>query len=325
MKVKNKFLTGGNLHNLSAAGMVYRSQSAGDDAMKVEKIFAREDASIEYLAYADSMSFQPCYLFYRRTQPVMAYTYPVHIHPNYELIIPERNRYCCLLDRKPVTTLKGEALLIQPGQSHEDSYEANEVFHSFRFQINSGKEQTLSRLFAAGILPEQQVLKIDNTKSVARLLQLVYDEAMYDEEGNYNVQNSLFQAIFYLCIAACPEVLFNVEYLQRSQKKYVQGRILAVFEHFLFGNPTLEELCANCELTTSSLTRRCREFFAQPPLKAFMSYKIHYVKQKMIDEPDLKLKELSDLFGFENQFHFSRVFKHYAGLSPSTFLIERNR
>lgn len=325
MRAKSKILTGGNLHNSPATTMVCGSQPAKDEAVKTQKPFAREDASIEYLAYADSMFFQPCYLFYHRTLPVMEYTYPAHIHPNYELIIPERRRYRCRLDRKPVTTQKGEALLIQPGQLHEDNYEPGEVFHAFRFQINSGKEQTLSRLFAAGILPEEQVLKIDNVNTVSRLLKLLHEEAMHDEEGNYNVQNSLFQAIFYLCIAACPEVLFNVEYLQRSQKKYVQGRILAAFEHFLFGNPTLEELCGHCALTTSSLTRRCREFFAQPPLKAFMSYKIHYVKQKMIDEPDLKLKELSDLFGFENQFHFSRVFKHYAGLPPSSFLTERNR
>lgn len=293
--------------------------------MKVEKPFAREDASLEYLSCTGSMSYRPCYLFYRRTLPTADYVYPVHIHPNYELIAPILRHYRCNLDGRPVTVEKGKVLLIQPGQQHEDHYEHGEAFHAIRFLITSGREQTLSRLFAAGLAPDRQVLTIDKPETAFRILELLREEALCDEMENYEVQNGLFQAFFRLCIAFCPEENFNPEFLQRAQKKYIHGKIFAAFEHHVFGNPALDELCGSCGMTSSFLSRRCREFFAQPPLKAFMNYKIRRVKQEMAENPDLKLKELSDRFGFPNQFHFSRLFKQYAGLSPSAFLSELHR
>ena len=297
----------------------------GECRMKVEKPFARENASLEYLSCTGSMSYRPCYLFYRRTLPTVDYVYPVHIHPNYELITPIFRHYRCCLDGRPVTVEKGEALLIQPGQQHEDHYECGEAFHAIRFLITSGQEQTLSRLFATGLASDRQVLTIDKPETAFRILELLREEALCDEMENYEVQNGLFQAFFRLCITSCPEESFNPEFLQRARKKYIHGKIFAAFEHYIFGHPTLDDLCGFCDMTPSFLSRRCREFFAQPPLKAFMNYKIRRIKQEMAEDPKLKLKELSDRFGFKNQFHFSRLFKQFAGLSPSAFLSELHR
>jgi len=290
--------------------------------MEVLRPFAREDGSPQYLAYTGAMSYRPCYLFYHRTEPTMNYDYPSHIHSNYELIVPIVHHYRCDLDGRLVTAGKGEVLMIQPGQRHEDHYEVGESFHAVRFVITSGREQTLSRLFALGLAPDRQVLKIHKPKIAGRILELLREEAVCDEMENYEVQNGLFLAFFRLCIASCPEAFFNPEFLQRSQKKYIHGKIFAAFEHYVFTRPTLDDLCKYCGTTPSFLSRRCGEFFSQPPLKAFMNYKIRRVKQEMTENPDLKLKEISDRFGFENQFHFSRLFKQYAGLSPSAFLAE---
>jgi AraC-like DNA-binding protein len=202
---------------------------------------------------------------------------------------------------------------------HEDFYDSTEPVQSIRFVISSGQEQTLARLFAAGVPPARQAVKIHKYGVALEILALLRREALCDELGDYDVQNGLFQSFFRLCIASCPDEFFNPEFLLRSPQKHIHGKILAAFEEHVFSNPTLAELCKRCEMTPSFLSRRCWELFAQPPLKAFLNYKIQQVKRKMIENPNLKLKELSDIFGFENQFHFSRVFKSYAGLPPSAF------
>lgn len=287
--------------------------------MKIKKSFAWEDASIEYLAFANLMDYQPCYLFYRYTHPQVHCSYPPHIHPNFELIIPAGCCYRCMINSRPVTVRKKEALIIQPGQLHEDIYQKGEPFHCVRFEFNSARKQSLSRLFAQHITPEQQVLNIQNFRSVVVLLRLLRQEAMCDMRSNYDIQNSLFQALFFLSLASCPEHFLNPEYFRHSRDNYRQGTILAAFEHYLFSAPALKDLCRFCDMTPSLLSRRCHDLFSLAPLKAFMEYKIRHVKQKMIDEPDITLKEICSLYGFKNQFHFSRIFKHYAGLSPSEF------
>ena len=41
--------------------------------------------------------------------------------------------------------------------------------------------------------------------------------------------------------------------------------------------------------------------------------------QKLLKDPTLRIHEISEKVGYSNQFHFSRAFKNYFGMSPKEF------
>ena len=53
-------------------------------------------------------------------------------------------------------------------------------------------------------------------------------------------------------------------------------------------------------------------------MTAFMKYKLKQI-EKYVRYSELTMIEISELFGFENQFHFSRLFKAHFGKSPMQY------
>ena len=60
-----------------------------------------------------------------------------------------------------------------------------------------------------------------------------------------------------------------------------------------------------------------------PPRKAFIHYKILQIQNFMIKHPGMRIKELSEMFGFKNPFHFSRVFRQETGTYPINLIKQK--
>ena len=67
-----------------------------------------------------------------------------HLHSWYELIIPFDGSYRCTLNGSTLSVGAGEALLIQPGDTHSDTYQADSelMFLVFRIKDMYGLEWT---------------------------------------------------------------------------------------------------------------------------------------------------------------------------------------
>lgn len=77
-------------------------------------------------------------------------------------------------------------------------------------------------------------------------------------------------------------------------------------------------------MSRSSLHRLCHLLFNMPPRKAFIHYKILHIQNFIRENPEFSVKELSLMFGFKTQFHFSRVFRNVIGTWPN-FLIKQRK
>ena len=91
----------------------------------------------------------------------------------------------------------------------------------------------------------------------------------------------------------------------------------AVFASHLEELPDLKTLCTATHLSSTALHRLCQACFNLPPRKAFMHFKMLHILDFIRANPLIPLKQVSAIFGFRNQFHFSRVFRQEMGYSPS--------
>ena len=280
-------------------------------------------AQVNQAAGSNQRSFFPIplqmiFLNYQHVQIQQNGLYECHSFPEYELIIPTFSDYSCFIDRQHVKVKKGEFLLIQPFQMHQDILEKNVHYDCFHFFLRSNTDnQDFRQLFNLGTQVQRQVAPLDS--KIAGQSQILWDEL--EKNGMtpsvYPLANALFQVIFELCLRAYPAGILNSA-LSRDLKARALGiRLLHVFEKNLYGNISLDELCSAMSMSRSSLNRYCQTMFQLGPVQSFMLFKLQRARVFLEQNPALSIKELSEKMGFANQFHFSRMFRRFHHISPS--------
>jgi AraC-like DNA-binding protein/mannose-6-phosphate isomerase-like protein (cupin superfamily) len=80
----------------------------------------------------------------------------------------------------------------------------------------------------------------------------------------------------------------------------------------------LSAICSRLGIGREHFVRLFSERMGLPPMKYYVRLKIEAARS-MLASTNIRIGEISDKLGFENQFNFSRAFKREAGLSPSEY------
>jgi AraC-like DNA-binding protein len=90
-----------------------------------------------------------------------------------------------------------------------------------------------------------------------------------------------------------------------------------ISRHFL-RLPTLDQIAAECHVSTAHLCRLFRRYDHQSPYQFLLQLKMQTAAERL-EQPDCLVKQVAAHVGFTDPFHFSRVFKKVLGLAPETF------
>lgn len=111
------------------------------------------------------------------------------------------------------------------------------------------------------------------------------------------------------------ETLTAHETYQRC-RQYIQDHWL----HLL----TLEQAARECHVAPAYLCRLFRRFDRQSPYQFLLRLKMTHAAERLL-APDSSVKQVADLLGFDDRFHFSRVFKRVIGISPGQYARENDQ
>jgi AraC-like DNA-binding protein len=81
---------------------------------------------------------------------------------------------------------------------------------------------------------------------------------------------------------------------------------------------SLEEIARRCHVDPAYLCRIFRRYDHQTPYQFLTRLKMNHAAERLQD-PGLLVKQVAAELGFQDPFHFSRVFKRVLGLSPDSF------
>ena len=81
---------------------------------------------------------------------------------------------------------------------------------------------------------------------------------------------------------------------------------------------TLKQIAEECHTSNAYLCRLFRRYDHQSPYQFLLRLKMNYAAARLQQSGSL-VKQIAELVGFADPFHFSRVFKNVLGVSPAAF------
>lgn len=95
-------------------------------------------------------------------------------------------------------------------------------------------------------------------------------------------------------------------------------KALAIMQGAIERSLDLGAICSRIELSREHFVRVFSERMGMPPMRYYTRLKIEAARA-MLSSTNLRVQEIADKLGFENQFGFARAFRRVSGMSPTAY------
>lgn len=246
------------------------------------------------------------------------YDYPVHQHANYEVILVDRGPYSCSLNGTEITLGSNEVLVIKPGDRHCDHLRHGQRHYVLHFLLADGLHHPTASvsLFNDGVESRGQICR-ELMPNAAATFQTLEEEAKQSDCYSAGIQDAMLEAFFWRMVRHLPAESLSPQFRRRSAEQDFTGRLYRLFEEHVQENLPVETLAKLMQISKRSLSMKCRALLGGSPAQLFTRFKVQRAT-RMLTHTSRPVKEISYELGFENPYHFSRVFKRIYGTSPSS-------
>lgn len=265
---------------------------------------------------ATSARVRPIFDDFHLLRMVGDFEYPRHQHTNYEMILVERGPYRCEINREELTLPNGRALIIKPGDWHQDHLRDRQRHYVLHFRLLSSQPGIpATPLFRSGVAPKEQICQGDHARDIWFMKELRREA---EEAAPYSgaVQDSLLEALFWKLVRGLEASSLSETLRQLPATESRREAIIGEFMRFLGRNPNVPELAAELHMSPRHLVNQCRALFSESPARLLLRLKIRHAEE-LLRYRGMRVREVSEALGFTNPYHFSMAYKRLCGHSPS--------
>jgi AraC-like DNA-binding protein len=234
-----------------------------------------------------------------------------HRHADHEVILVGAGGYRCTVNGAALALDPGDALVVQPGDWHEDLLATGSRYHALWFHLPGG-------LLAAGIAAGLQVVRrpAGLPALVERLQRLAAAGA-----PAARLDLGLAEVLALLVDGLDPAARAGAF---AAAGDGLRDRLHAAFARLPPGRADGEALARACGLPRRSLERRCRAELGCGPAAAHARWRLERAGELLLTT-GWPVRAVSDSLGFANPFHFSRAFARQHGAAPAAWRERRLR
>lgn len=258
---------------------------------------------------------RPFFQDFHRLKASGHYEYPRHQHVSYEVILVDRVPYTCSLNGVELQVGVGRMLVIKPGDWHQDHLQQGQQHSVLHFSLSDGLAVPVA-LFDERVSPVGQIAASPLADD-PDFFQTLGKETQLADGCSAAIQDAMLEVFFWRLVRSFPVEALSPQFRQRSGEQEFIRRLYGVFEDQFRGNPGVDELAQGLGLSKRSLSMKCRELLGDSPARLFTRFRIQKAAQ-LLAHTGRPVKEIAYELGFENPYHFSRVFRQFYGVVPSS-------
>lgn len=252
----------------------------------------------------------------------------VHTHDSIELVVILKGRGRFLINDKEYPVEEGNVILLNPGTFHcscpcrEEGEQPLECYLGFTDVEFKNCPKGFMPLFH----DYQIITKLpDGLKNeMFHLCMAIDQEANACELGRYFMLKAyLIQVICLLErfqkqedeIEQKKERGFGCEF-QSINKKYIVQRIMGYMESHYQEKISLDRIAANMYLSSYYISKLFKSETGDTPINYLISLRMKKAREMLDDSSEISIQSVAAAVGYEDAYHFSKLFKKYYGISP---------
>lgn len=252
-----------------------------------------------------------------------------HGHDFPEIVIMMKGKSLLTIDGKEHLITAGDVVLLNPGMQHfstpvQGETETVECWLGFSDVEYKDCRKNFLPLFR----DHKFIIKLpeDLKEQVFRLCFRLEEESGQCNIGRYFMLKSYLIQI--LCLlerlrrstenAAAEEVHENEKRYEFTSlnKKYIVKKIMEYMELHYQQKISLDQIAANMYLSSYYISKLFKSETGDTPINYLISLRMRKAREIMDQYPDSSVQSVAMSVGYEDAYHFSKLFKKYYGLSP---------
>lgn len=190
------------------------------------------------------------------------------------------------------------------------------TYYAILFKVSEKTDSELYRLLITAQNASKR--KIVEDANIRFTLDDIMRLSLSSSEGLKKAASLLLSGCLYKWYAS-EEIPQHLAVISSTSKAHV-SKVLKFMEKHVYENLQVEDIADALNLSSEHLIRLFHTEMQMTPYQYFMRLKVLTAAAVLINS-DKSIADVADDLSFENQFHFSRVFKKCTGLTPSSYRI----
>lgn len=264
----------------------------------------------------------PTFLFVFQTQRQKTETPHSHDFTEIVLILDGEGEF--YLDGQVYPVQKGDILLLNPGTVHQSRLThpecpALEFYAAFTNVHFRNMEENNIRFSCTPVLihPKEKTFL-----SLSRLAAEMNAETEQAHPGRYFMLKAcLIQMLLllYRAQAECPKTDIAGYTFESTNKKYVAEQIVDYMDQHYNEKISLDRIAENMYLSPFYVSRIFKSEIGTTPINYLINMRMEKAKQLLTVNSDVSIQEIAQRVGYEDAYHFSKLFKKHYGESPTKY------
>jgi len=168
-------------------------------------------------------------------------------------------------------------------------------------------------------LPAEIVIKKNQAGDIlAKLIELVINEAAGQRFGSDSVVERLCDSLFVLVIRYCIEEGLVGEGVFAAMQDRRLATVLGLIHQQPWQPWTVAELCSKAGLSKTVLSEKFAALIGSSPIEYLSAWRLQ-IAAGWLMEPGMSVERVAERCGYDSVPAFSKAFKRYFGISPGAF------
>ncbi len=263
----------------------------------------------------------PTFLFtWKGTRDVDEDTYHSHDHLEIAFVLSGAGEY--LIEDEMYEVKEGDLLILNPGVRHQallsdkSDVATTEFFVGFSdIQIPDYPHNFLPVPDGGYMIHTTGELK----QKIGKICASMEAENTVCKEGRYFMLKSyLMQMILLVIREQCETIAPSGSYSFESvNKKYVVERIVTYFEEHYDEKISLDRIAENMYLSPFYISKIFKSEIGDTPIRYLINIRLEKAKMLLESGNNSSIQEIAAMVGYDDAYHFSKLFKKRYGVSPS--------